>query len=122
MRKLAAIAVFLFASLAFCPAAERSSWVISGNVAEKGKASFGRLYKAAANESSYARYTGRDRLNALTVPLYKNASRAKKERLRFAAVSFYLRFSPFTRDYDAHLAADPMPFKKMNFEVMYHCN
>ena len=115
MRKLAAIAVFFSACLAFCAAAERSSWVISGNVAEKGKASFGRLYRAAANESSYSRYTGRDRLNALTVPLYRNASRAKKDSSRFAAVSFYLRFSPFTRDYDAHLVADPMPFRKLNF-------
>ena len=114
-KKLAAITVFFFAGLAFCAAAEQSRWLISGNVAERGKASFGRLYKAAANESSYSRYAGKDRLNALTVPLYKNASRAKKDPLRFAAVSFYLRFSPFTRDYDAHLADSKAPFRKLNF-------
>ena len=115
MKKVAVIAVFLFASLAFCAAAEQSRWMISGNVAERGKASFGQLYKAAANESSYSRYAGRDRLNALTVPLYRNVSRAKKDPLRFAAVSFYLRFSPFTRDYDAHLADSKAPFRKLNF-------
>ena len=115
MKKVAVIAVFLSASLAFCAAAERAPWMTSGNAAARGKASFGQLYKAAANESSYSRYAGKERLNALTVPLYRNVSRAKKDPLRFAALSFYLRFSPFTRDYDAHLMDSKAPFRKLNF-------
>lgn len=110
MKCLSLILILMF--LILSAHGEIREWTASGDVTAVADSSFGKVYQAICNHISD--HASGDSLNALSVSLHKNKKERNKEKRRFVSIEFFIRLSPYVRNYTGNPFDNSEPFRGLS--------